>query len=160
MRRLLYLAALSMLVMLVSAPAAPAQTGDLDCADFASQADAQAELRANPSDPHGLDGNNDDGIACESRPAPYDRAPVAGAVGEGTGEAVPLPTVPESADPVQRMPGEVRPGVPQYGSSDQYVAPTDGTSAPLPDTGGPALLPVAALLLGAGIIGIRVIRRS
>ena len=38
--------------------------GDLDCADFASQAEAQATFDADPSDPNGLDADND-GIACE-----------------------------------------------------------------------------------------------
>jgi hypothetical protein len=42
-----------------------AQPGDLDCADFASQADAQAEFERDRSDPHGLDPDGD-GIACES----------------------------------------------------------------------------------------------
>jgi hypothetical protein len=37
---------------------------DKDCADFASQADAQAALTAEPSDPDNLDAD-DDGIACE-----------------------------------------------------------------------------------------------
>ena len=41
--------------------------GDLDCADFASQAEAQATLEADPSDPYGLDGEGD-GIPCESLP--------------------------------------------------------------------------------------------
>ncbi len=39
--------------------------GDMDCADFASQAEAQAALDADPSDPNGLDAD-DDGIACET----------------------------------------------------------------------------------------------
>jgi len=38
--------------------------GDLDCADFADQAAAQAALRAGPSDPDRLDADRD-GIACE-----------------------------------------------------------------------------------------------
>lgn len=38
--------------------------GDLDCGDFGSQAEAQANLQANPNDPNQLDGN-DDGVACE-----------------------------------------------------------------------------------------------
>jgi Excalibur calcium-binding domain len=38
--------------------------GDLDCADFANQEDAQAVLERDPSDPNGLDADND-GIACE-----------------------------------------------------------------------------------------------
>lgn len=48
-----------------------------NCGDFASQAQAQAVLRADPSDPNGLDGNDNDGIACETRPSPIDRVPVA-----------------------------------------------------------------------------------
>ncbi len=38
------------------------------CDDFDSQAEAQAELRDNPSDPHKLDEDDgpDDGIACET----------------------------------------------------------------------------------------------
>jgi hypothetical protein len=48
-----------------------------NCGDFASQAQAQAVLRADPRDPNGLDGNDNDGIACESRPSPTDRVPVA-----------------------------------------------------------------------------------
>jgi hypothetical protein len=49
-----------------------------NCADFASQADAQAVLRAEPTDPNKLDTDRPapDGIACESNPAPFDRVPV------------------------------------------------------------------------------------
>lgn len=49
-----------------------------NCADFASQADAQAVLRADPSDPNKLDTDRPfpDGIACESNRAPFDRVPV------------------------------------------------------------------------------------
>jgi Excalibur calcium-binding domain len=42
-----------------------------NCPDFASQADAQAVLRADPSDPNKLDGDRD-GIACEINPVPRD----------------------------------------------------------------------------------------
>lgn len=38
---------------------------DLDCADFASQAEAQAEFDKDTTDPNNLDADND-GIACES----------------------------------------------------------------------------------------------
>jgi micrococcal nuclease len=48
---------------------------DKDCKDFPSQAAAQAELRADPTDPHGLDADRD-GIACESNRAPRDTVPV------------------------------------------------------------------------------------
>ncbi len=41
-----------------------------DCGDFRSQAEAQAELRGDPSDPNvlGEDDGPDDGIACETYP--------------------------------------------------------------------------------------------
>ena len=66
-------------------PVASAQDGDLfDCDDFASQADAQAELRNDPSDPYGLDGprgtgsSGTPGVACEDNPLPTDLDPVVG----------------------------------------------------------------------------------
>jgi competence protein ComEC len=40
---------------------------DCNCSDFATQAEAQTCLDADPSDPFGLDGDND-GDACESLP--------------------------------------------------------------------------------------------
>ena len=55
-----------------------AYTGQGDkynCSDFASQAQAQAVLRADPSDPNKLDTNRD-GIACEGNAAPRDLTPV------------------------------------------------------------------------------------
>ena len=45
----------------------PTTTADLDCADFASQQEAQAELERDPSDPSNLDGDGD-GEACETYP--------------------------------------------------------------------------------------------
>jgi hypothetical protein len=49
-----------------------------NCPAFASQADAQAVLRADPTDPNKLDTDRPrpDGIACESNPAPMDLVPV------------------------------------------------------------------------------------
>ncbi len=38
--------------------------GDLDCSDFSSQEEVQEVLEDDPSDPHGLDAD-DDGEACE-----------------------------------------------------------------------------------------------
>jgi len=49
-------------------PTTPAYAQDvLNCDSFNSQAEAQAELRRDPSDPNGLDEDDgaDDGIACE-----------------------------------------------------------------------------------------------
>jgi hypothetical protein len=62
--------------------------GDLDCGDFGSQAEAQANLEANPSDPNGLDGN-DDGVACEN----YDYS------GSGGGGTDPVDEAPAAPDP-------------------------------------------------------------
>lgn len=51
--------------------APPVNTGGggdvFNCSDFGSQAEAQSVLNADPSDPNGLDGDND-GIACKSLP--------------------------------------------------------------------------------------------
>jgi very-short-patch-repair endonuclease len=51
------------------------QGNAFDCPTFKSQADAQAVLRADPTDPNRLDGlgNNQNGIACETLPEPFDR---------------------------------------------------------------------------------------
>jgi LPXTG-motif cell wall-anchored protein len=79
-RRIIPVVLLVFGALVVAAPAALAQAGDQDCSDFASQAAAQAHLRADPSDPDGLDGDSD-GIACESLGAPFDRTPVVAADG-------------------------------------------------------------------------------
>jgi len=49
-----------------------------NCKDFISQADAQAVLRADPTDPNQLDTDrpSPDGVACESNRAPFDRVAV------------------------------------------------------------------------------------
>ena len=48
--------------------AGPAEASGHNCSDYATQAEAQAALNADPSDPEGLDRDND-GIACETLPA-------------------------------------------------------------------------------------------
>ena len=56
--------------LLIALWAAPAEAQDtLNCDDFATQEEAQAELERDPSDPNGLDGNDNDGRACESLPS-------------------------------------------------------------------------------------------
>jgi Excalibur calcium-binding domain len=75
----------SLLLLLAVAPPIFGQTvfdptgyvghGDAyNCPHFASQADAQAVLRADPTDPNRLDADYD-GIACESNRAPFDLTP-------------------------------------------------------------------------------------
>jgi hypothetical protein len=87
-RRLTHTALLAAMALTLAAPAALAQA-DTDCSDYASQAAAQAALRADPSDPNGLDADGD-GIACESNPAPFDRTPVTSASGGTGSSALPL----------------------------------------------------------------------
>ena len=53
-----------------AAPASGHHSYDMDCPGFASQAAAQYHMNAHPGDPDGLDGNDDDGLACESNPCP------------------------------------------------------------------------------------------
>jgi hypothetical protein len=73
------MAAAVMFVLAMLATPSQAQNGDLDCADFATQEEAQAELERDPSDPHGLDADSD-GIPCEHLPSAGD-----GGGGGGTG---------------------------------------------------------------------------
>jgi hypothetical protein len=52
-------------------PSTPAVAQNaLNCSSFNSQAEAQAELRRDPTDPNNLDGYSgpDDGVACEAYP--------------------------------------------------------------------------------------------
>lgn len=86
MRHAIVAAALLMLTALPAAAQEPSPAFDplpyvgsgdaFNCADFASQADAQAVLRADPTDPNGLDRGGIPGVACESNRAPFDREPV------------------------------------------------------------------------------------
>ncbi len=57
---------------------------DYDCADFATQAEAEEYLL--PGDPYNLDGDND-GIACEDLPCPCSSTPGGGGGEEGGPEA-------------------------------------------------------------------------
>jgi Excalibur calcium-binding domain len=68
MRRIAFLLIAALVLALSAAPAALAQDGDKDCADFASQAEAQAHFEANGGSPTNNVDNLDadhDGQACE-----------------------------------------------------------------------------------------------
>jgi hypothetical protein len=57
-------------------PYAYVGSGDAyNCPNFASQAEAQAVLRADAADPNRLDADKD-GIACENNKLPFDLVPV------------------------------------------------------------------------------------
>jgi Excalibur calcium-binding domain len=69
MRRKAFLLIAALVLALSATPAALAQDGDKDCADFASQAEAQAYFEANGGSPTNNVDNLDadhDGQACES----------------------------------------------------------------------------------------------
>lgn len=84
LRRTLVLAASVAIAGFAYVGTASAQT-DLNCSDFSTQQEAQAELAADPSDPHGLD-RDGDGLACESLP-------------DGPGEEEPAPAPAPEPEP-------------------------------------------------------------
>jgi len=127
MRKLIYLVSLSMVALVLYAPAAMAQ--DLDCANFATQEEAQAVFNADPSDPNMLDEDND-GIACETLPQTIPPPP----------PPPPQPPPPPPGPPPPR--GPPPPPLPQTGG------PAVGS-----------LLPASALLIAAVIMGFAVLRR-
>jgi endonuclease YncB( thermonuclease family) len=80
----------------------PASAADMDCGDFATQAEAQAFfVAAGAGDPHRLDSDGD-GIACEGNPCPCSTAPVP-LVGSPTPTPTPVapaPTATPTTDPL------------------------------------------------------------
>ncbi len=74
--------------MQAPSPAQAQEASDpFDCADFATQEEAQAEYDLDPSDPSGMDADSD-GIACEELSS-----------GTGTSSASPAPTTTSSPAP-------------------------------------------------------------
>lgn len=120
---------LCMFGMMIYMPSAFAQD-TLNCDDFTSQAEAQATLEADSSDPNGLDADND-GLACE------DSLPAA----EPTVEE---PTVEESTveEPMVEEPVVEEPVV-----EEPMVEEPMAMETVLPDTGG-----LSVLMLGAGAL--------
>jgi hypothetical protein len=112
----------------------------LDCEDYDSQADAQAELRRNPSDPYVLDEDDegaDDGIACETYPydnPARDETPVT----TTTAPSSPEPTQ-ASPEPTQASPAPTTQASPQTSSPQPNP---ERRESPTPRTGG---LPGGAL---------------
>lgn len=149
MRRLLLLAALSMVATLVFAPAVLAQ--DVDCPQL-TYAEAQAILAEDPSDPNGLDADND-GEACDEN------------AGDGS-TATPMEE--ESASPMAEESASATATAESDddGSASASAAPAvkNQYTSELPETGGgvssATLSLVAALLLvGGGIMSASIARR-
>ncbi|HEV2093350.1 MAG TPA: hypothetical protein VGR18_09330 [Rubrobacter sp.] len=117
-----------------------------DCDDFRSQAEAQAALREDPTDPDVLDEDQgpDDGIACGTTayddPA-TDLTPVAAAVGDG-GSASPTPTTSSPAPTTTSSPAPSDTGASQdqYDDGSDVVRPGD-----LIKSGGPTHGPILTM---------------
>ena len=111
-----------------------------DCADYDSQADAQAALRQDPSDPNVLDEDND-GVACETYdyPAgtPRDETPVTD-TGDGTTSSASPSTTTSSPSPTttSASPSPTTSSASPSATQDQYQQAT-GNTRPF-NAGGPA----------------------
>jgi len=130
------------MVLLLCAPAFAQNGGDLDCADFATQAEAQTEFDSGTSDPNRLDAD-DDRKACET----FDYGRMADGNDDG------------GADERQYGNDER-----QYGNDEgdvddpDDVVPGTGADTDLPDTGGaPLLFGAAALALAAALLARRIL---
>ncbi|HEX3260273.1 MAG TPA: excalibur calcium-binding domain-containing protein [Pseudonocardia sp.] len=141
-RHALTVAVLTVAGTLPLAGAAHAQP-DRDCADFASQAEAQEALDGTVGDPERLDAN-DDGVACES----YFRD--AAATTTQTTEPAPTSAPAEEEQDDQDDPGQVR-VLPRGG-----VDTGDGSTDPDQPASATALVALAGLgLLGVGARRLR-----
>ena len=121
-------------------PGASAQEEGLDCDDFASQADAQEELRRALTDPNGLDPDAD-GEACDEYPYPQDETTTRqdetttrSIPAETTRPYQPPPPVTVAEPPVEEPPVEEPPLFVSGG-------PGDGPAPPMPDGGCPPEYP-------------------
>ena len=128
----------------------------LDCDDYASQAEAQAALREDPSDPNVLDEDPgpDDGIACETTqyddPA-RDEVPVTEAVGDGASSppSTTITTPPPTSSPPPRTSPPTSSPPPKMPPPTTGASPPGSTASPNPEpprdlfnAGGPTNGPV------------------
>ena len=162
-------------------------TNDLNCDDFSSQADAQAELDSDTSDPNNLDADND-GTACEdfnfTINAAQNPANPTNPTTNPTSPASPTATADPQAQTANDGSNSARsgdnfrcvdilriarnPGRGQYISSQHFEECLSGDvlantipNRRLPGTGGPLPLLFGGALLAAGLaLGGRLIKRS
>jgi len=172
MRKLLLLLAMCGLTMLVASPVM-AQNGDLDCANFDTQEEAQAEYDSEAGDPNRLDADAD-GIACEELPSgggggggataqdpcpdpDFPRATPDGCQASNRPDVTASASSSASASASASASSSAQPVV----TADQVVTSDQVAQGTLPDTGGAslALLPVAALLVAGGLAVGLVVRR-
>ena len=111
-----------------------------DCSDFRSQAEAQAALRQDPSDPDVLDEDNgaDDGIACETYPyddPARDETPVVAAMGGGGTTTTATTTATSTA--TSTATATATPTTTTTTATATATATATGTASPTSETGGP-----------------------
>lgn len=167
MRKLLLLSALCALSMLVASPALAQDT--LNCDDFATEAEAQAEFDSDTSDPNGLDAD-DDGEACEdSGLAPGSSS--ASSMSE-TASPTASPTasssassMSESASSSASMSTSASASMSASSSASASMSASSSASASasvasLPDSGGvSAALLLGVLLIAGGLVSLGILRR-
>jgi hypothetical protein len=138
-------------------PSNPALAQDeFDCASFNSQAEAQAELRRDPSDPSGLDGpigtgsDGTSGVACEVYPyddPARDETPVD--VGGSSPPATTITTPPPKSIPPTKTPPASSPPPKTPPPTTSASPPSSASASPAPqpppdlfNAGGPTRGPV------------------
>lgn len=133
--------------LLTVAPAA-AQSDPLDCEDYASQADAQAAYREDPTDPADNDGD-DDGIACELFEFQ-----------DPTTDLTPLGEEPdEAADDDEDADDEDATETPAAVGATTGTLPTSGTGSAIASSlGGSNSVLLASLLGTAAVCGLFALR--
>ena len=149
-------------VLLASKPSSAQDL--LNCDDFPSQAAAQANLRANPSDPNNLDADND-GIACETfgYPAgsPRDETPVALATTQTTNNTSPVTNLIPITNQNNR--GGVTAAANPSRKPQRERSVINVPNRPLPPSGGLPVYGVVSgfVLTGAGLLALGLaIRRA
>ena len=153
-----------MLSALAWAPTALAQA-DRDCKDFPSQAAAQSYFDANGGSAannfNNLDANHN-GMACENYNYSGGSSTPAATTTPATTTIAPVSTTaPVTVPMATTAPASTSTTAASAPAETTVPVTTNSTSGVLPDTGGPLLLlPAAALLLGSGLLVLKLTRRN
>ncbi len=125
--------------------ATPLAVGDKNCSDFQYQEDAQAVYDQDPSDPNGLDGDDNDGKACESLP----HRPVQNTTAPTTEQPKPSTSTKTHTTPKSTTTKKATTG------GQVKVKPVGGvaTGGGEPDEGTPGFLLLSGALLAAATSG-------
>ena len=142
-------------LLLVFVSVARAQENNLNCADFNSQAEAQAELDSDPSDPNNLDADND-GQACED--FTYDGSGAGSGTARGNQSRDNTARGNQFRDNTATARGAAND---QYRPEERVMRQTIPNKGHLASTGGPPLLLTGAVILSIGVrLSLYVMRRD